>query len=79
MKEQIRNFIIDKLMYGEGTLNYDEPLFDSGKIDSLGFIKILSFIDKQFKVKIEMSEVTMDKFATIDKIVKTIESKSKGS
>lgn len=77
MKEQIKNFIIETLMFGEGTLEYDEPLFDSGKIDSLGFMKLLAFIDKELNVRIDMSDVSMDKFATVNDIVNTIESKSK--
>lgn len=77
MKEKIKNFIIETLMFGEGALEYDEQLFESGKIDSLGFMKLLAFIDKDLNVRIDMSDVSMDKFATVNDIVKTIESKSK--
>ena len=37
MKEDIRKFIIDEFMNGEGAVSDDEKLFDSGIIDSLGF------------------------------------------
>ncbi len=75
MEEQIKKFIIDAFMYGEGSLKNDEPLFESGIIDSMGFIKLLTFIEKTFDVPVDMSEVTMDKFGTVNDIVEVINSK----
>jgi acyl carrier protein len=75
MKEQIRTFISNTLMFGEGNIEDDEQLFETGAIDSLGFIKLLTFIEKTFNVQIDMSEVTMDKFGSINDIEKTIQEK----
>lgn len=75
MKEQLKQFIINTFMFGEGTVEDDENLFDSGIIDSLGFIKLLAFVEEKLKISIDMSEVTMEKFSTINNMVKTIESK----
>ena len=62
-------------MPGESELSYDDSLFESGLIDSLGFIKLLEYIEKQFNIKIDMSEVTMDKFGTINVIEQLIKQK----
>lgn len=75
MKEQLKKFIINSFMYGKGSISDNEPLFETGIIDSLGFIKLLSFVQDKLNVPIDMSEVTMEKFRTIDDMVKTIESK----
>ena len=75
MKEEIRKFIIRTLMFGEGNLENDEQLFEKGTIDSMGFIKLLSFIEDKFNVHIDMSEVSMEKFATINDIEKIINEK----
>ncbi len=75
MKEKIKNFIVETFMFGEGNVEDDDQLFQSGKIDWLGFIKLLSFIENELNVRIDMSEVSMDKFATINDIVATVESK----
>lgn len=75
MKEQIKNFIVGTLMFGEGSVEDDDQLFESGAIDSLGFIKLLTFIEKNFNVRIDMSEVTMDKFGSINDIERTIKNK----
>lgn len=76
MKEEIKKFIVDTLMYGEGSIEDDEQLFETGAIDSLGFIKLLTFIEKTYNVQIDMSEVTMDKFGSINDIEQTIKEKS---
>jgi D-alanine--poly(phosphoribitol) ligase subunit 2 len=75
MKEKIKNFILETFMSGENKLEYDEPLFESGLIDSLGFIKLLQFIENKFNVSVDMSEVTMDKFGTINDIEQLINEK----
>ncbi len=77
MKDQIKRFIIDTFMYGEGELADDQALFDSGIIDSLGFIKLLAFIEDTFKITIDRSEVGIESFNTVNDIVSTIQSKTK--
>ncbi len=77
MREKIRGFILENFMFGEKSLKDDDQLFESGIIDSLGFIKLLTFIERTFNISINMSEITIDKFSTINEIVTTIESKIK--
>jgi len=77
MKNQIKSFIIDTFMFGEGSLGDEEPLFDTGIIDSIGFIKLLAFIEKNFGASIDMSEVVMEKFNTLNNIAETVKSKIK--
>ncbi len=75
MKEQIKKFIVDTFMYGEGQVSDDEQLFESGIIDSMGFIKLLTFIENTFNVPIDMGEVTMDKFGSVNDIADIVNSK----
>lgn len=77
MKEQLKKFIIDTFMYGKGTIDDNEPLFESGIIDSLGFVKLLAFIDETLKVHLNMGDITIEKFGTINQMTETIESKIK--
>jgi len=76
IKKKIKDFIIETFMFGQGSLRDDEPLFASGIIDSLGFIKLLAFIQETFHVLIEMNEVTMEKFNTPNDIAGIIMAKS---
>lgn len=78
MKDQLKQHIIENFMYGEGDIEDDQDLFESGVLDSLAFMKLLGFVEQQFGVQLDMSEVTTDNFATLNKMVATIEEK-KGS
>jgi len=77
MKDKIRKFIVDNFLFGKGTVTDAQPLFDSGLVDSFAFVVLLSFIEKEFKVRFSRSEITMDGFSNIDKIAESIEKKLK--
>jgi len=77
MKDKIRKFIINNFLFGKGTVADEQSLFDSGLVDSFAFVVLLSFIEKEFKVRFSRSEITMDGFSSIDKIAGSIEKKLK--
>jgi acyl carrier protein len=75
VKEKIKNFIVENFLFGERGLEDDEPLFESGIIDSLGLIKLLAFIDETFDISMNMSEINIEDFNTLNDILKTIKNK----
>jgi len=77
MKKKIAEHISKAYLYGERTVADDESLFEGGVIDSLGFIGLLSFLEQTFGIRIEMSEITMDKFDTLNSIVAVVADKLK--
>ena len=54
MKEKIKKFITENFLFGERELKDDEPLFESGIIDSLGLIKLIAFIEEKFNVSMNL-------------------------
>ena len=76
VKEEIKKFIVDQFLFGERGLKDDEPLFESGIIDSLGLIKLLAFIDETFHISLNMSEIDIEDFNTINDILETIQRKT---
>jgi acyl carrier protein len=79
VKEQIRSFIVENFLFSERGLEDDEPLFDSGIIDSLGLIKLIAFIEKKFNISIDMSEIMIENFNTLNGIMETLKSRQKSS
>jgi acyl carrier protein len=75
VKEKIKNFIVENFLFGERGLEDDEPLFESGIIDSLGLIKLLAFIDETFNISMEMSEIEIENFNTLNDILETLKRK----
>jgi acyl carrier protein len=55
----------------------DEPLVDSGIIDSLGILKILSFLDEECGIDLGSEEITPAKFATLRSICELVEQQAK--
>lgn len=76
MKENIKNYIIDTFMYGEGNIDDDQQLFEAGIIDSIGFIKLLAYIEDIFDLPMDISEFTVES-GTINGIMALIDSKIK--
>ncbi len=63
-------------MDGAGSIGDDDQLFETGVIDSIGFIKLLSFIESTFNTPIDMSEFTIES-GTVNGMLELISSKFK--
>jgi acyl carrier protein len=47
----------------------DEPLIQTGIIDSLGIFLLIGYLEEQLGVKIEPQDVVLENFETVDTIV----------
>jgi acyl carrier protein len=71
----IRNFIQNKIIQ----INLDKPLEDneqlveSGFIDSLGLISLLSFLEEEFSIQIPSEDLIPENFATVSTITALVE------
>ncbi len=78
MKEKIKKFILENCAATEkASFGDSESLFEKGVIDSLGFINLLSFIEKEFGVSFDPREIAMENFDSVDKIEESISRKKK--
>lgn len=73
--EKIKQFILDEVCpeAGLSSLDDNEPLISSGLMDSLGILKILSFLDDEFGVNLASEEIKHDNFSTVNTICSLIE------
>jgi len=55
----------------------DTPLVEDGIIDSMGVLELLAFIDKQYDLNLDMEDLTIENFATINNIRNLIMSKGR--
>ena len=73
--EDFRDFLIDELgVEGEG-LTVESPLFSSGLIDSFSLVTLMTFVENTGEVSIAPSDVTLDNFDSIDRILQFISQK----
>ena len=70
MKAAIREFL-SRSLRGH-TLN-DDDIFSLGLVHSLFTVQIILFIEKNFQVELEVSELKTEQIATVNKIVELIQ------
>lgn len=73
---KIREYIITSFRNGDDKIADDEQLFETGIIDSIGFFKLLSFIESTFNTPLEISDFSID-LGTIDGITQIVNEKIK--
>jgi acyl carrier protein len=47
------------------SLDEDEPLIESGIVDSLGVLKIMAFLDETFGVDLSSAEINLENFKDV--------------
>ena len=79
--ENVEQIISEILVDISGTKkvlkNKDLNLIDSGFLDSMGIVELLTEIEDRFNIEISLEEFAIEKFDTINKIKKYIEEKLK--
>lgn len=53
-------------------LDQQENIFDSGIIDSLGFVNLIGFISETFEIEFEPEDLIEDNFYSLEKIAQVI-------
>ena len=77
IKRTVRDYIAHQFLPGEKPENLTEEtrLFTDGILDSLASLKLVSFLEEQFGVRIEAHEVDVDHLDTLDTIADLVNAK----
>jgi acyl carrier protein len=75
MRETIRDFIEGELLSGR-PVGDAENLLVGGRIDSLGVMRLVGFLESRFGFRIPGTDVTLRNFATLDAIAAYVEAKA---
>jgi acyl carrier protein len=78
--DTIRAFITHEILHESlaTPLGDDDQLVESGIIDSLGVMTLLSFLEEEFTIKIPDQELTPENFATLSMITTLVENQRSG-
>jgi acyl carrier protein/D-alanine--poly(phosphoribitol) ligase subunit 2 len=70
VERDVRHYLLAELIRDEELdLERDEPIFSSGLLDSFSVTQLICFLEDRFAVKIAISEVTIQDFDTIGRIL----------
>lgn len=65
----VKSFIAGELLYGDDQgLGYDTNLIDSGVIDSMSLLRLISFLEEHFQIQVPDEAVIPDNFRSLSAI-----------
>jgi len=72
----IRSFIVKKFPAARKRAIDDTlPLLESGIVDSMGVLDVVTFLEQSFKIRVSDDELTPDNFANIARMTSFVEKK----
>ncbi len=77
MKNQLREFVSRITFSDPGKIKDNTLLFDEGIFDSMGLLNLIAFLEENFNIIINDSELDATNFGSIEAIVAFLERKLK--
>jgi len=76
--QKVKSFLLEEFLPGENPdeLKEDTPLISGGILDSVATLKLVAFLEEQFKITVEAHEVDVENLNTIESICKLVQSKT---
>ena len=69
IRDAIRHHIIETILFGDGdTLDDTVSFQESGTLDSVGFLAVITFIEERFAIRISDDELIPGNFDTVEKM-----------
>lgn len=77
-KEQIRRYVVENFLFGgsDHDLSDDVSFLETGVIDSLGVMELVTFVEEQFNVNVADDEIVPQNFDSINNLASYIEGKN---
>ena len=74
-QELINKFVTTELLRDNRNLSVDDDLIIAGLVDSLGVMRLISYVEQQFNIYVPPEDVTTEHFRSISAIAGYIESR----
>ena len=76
MREKIRNYIVQTSHADADKVKNESLIFKEGFFDSMGFIMLITFLEKEFGIKTVDSDLIEENFESINAITEFIQRKA---
>ena len=73
--QKILGYIQNDLLGGSVEVFSDTDLLKTGLIDSLGIMRLVAFLENEFKTTIPAQDLTLENFSSVNTIVAYLESR----
>jgi acyl carrier protein len=68
IKQKIRQFVLQETFAEENIIQNDSLIFKEGYFDSMGFVRLISFIEEEFDIKTVDTDLIEENFKSINSI-----------
>jgi len=77
MREKIREFILSRFMLDAKPEDLKDGIsfLETGVIDSTGVVELLAFLEAEFEIEVEDSEIVPENLDSVDSLCRYLESK----
>lgn len=78
IQKSVKNYLLKAFLPGEDpdSLTPDTPLISGGILDSISVVKLVNFLEEQYKVEFQAHEINSETLETLTDIARTILIKS---
>lgn len=73
MRNKILDYIKTEILADTQSVSGDQDLLTTGMIDSIGVMRLIVFLEKEFAQQIPPQDVTLENFGSVNAIVEYIE------
>jgi acyl carrier protein len=76
-RQAVKEYILREFLPGENPeeLKNDTPLISGGILDSIATVKLVSFLEETFSVRVEPHEIDVENLDSVDLIARLVETK----
>ena len=77
VSQALEEFIVQNIMVADEdvSLSWDDSLIKSGIVDSLGILRLIAFMEENFSVLVDDTEVVPENFETINAMKSLVQRK----
>lgn len=77
-EQKIRTYILDNFLFSDdqSLLDNSDSFMDKGILDSTGILEVITFLEDEFAVKVEDSEMVPENLDSVDNLLKFMETKN---
>ena len=78
-KTKIKEHISKNILFSAEGFTYDDDasFLEQGIIDSIGFMELVAFVEKEFGIKVAPQELVPENFDSVNKLARFIAGKGK--
>jgi acyl carrier protein len=68
VKEKVRDYIKQSVHVDNGKIQDNSLIFKEGYLDSMGFITLITYLEEEFKIRTDDSDLLEENFESINAI-----------